>query len=431
MKPKISVANAIIFISYYLIAIGVLFFRWYSNSNYPIYISTLSMVALTIIGIRQIKIKGSIVLHLFVIVAYLILNLLFTSQHHYIREELINEGIMTFSFALLIFYLVKSNSEFKNRFIYKPSFWLLNLYYIINSYIIIKQINNPGFMIRNFTNNSFYLDQIDGLLGSNGTHRLSLLCLAMLYLNYSFSKSDSKVYKSVSKFMLIFVFFSSCYFSVYNDNRMYYALLAVFIIPIIVLSLKNIVKKRSNAVISINKNKLLVSIISIIVILSSFLIVFMTNEKFNKFIVQDIYEQYIEKTYNKITSGSSNASQGEERLILFQYALNAGNGYSLGKGIGAITLMNDKTMPNHFGLNEMTSRVYNGGLLYVAILIYTYYAVYIGYFKRKNIKLKLYILVLLVIMAFYARIFTMPDETFLISLTFLYMAKSIGEVENE
>ena len=78
----------------------------------------------------------------------------------------------------------------------------------------------------------------------------------------------------------------------------------------------------------------------------------------------------------------------------------------------------DQNMPKNFGLCEITSRIYNGGIIYLLILIYIYSTFFNNYFKNTEKITKKFVFLSICIFAIYARVFTMYDETFLIALLY-------------
>ena len=335
--------------------------------------------------------------------------MLLTKNHPYWITEVISYGFLPLTIVLCFRFFARDQKRFEKI--------ILNAYYIINSIVTIIQFYQPGFLIRNFSNNNFYTDQICGLLGTNGTHRLSFLTLACLLLNYCYFYHQNKKTRMTARVMMVFIIISSIYVSAFNDNRMYYFLLVFFLIPMIL----NDLWKKEDKKIKINKKKMKMLLLGACIMLTAGIALYVGNEKVHTFVNEKIIEEHILRTKENITGSITDTGKvTEERIELLKYALEYGNGLYIGKGIGSIRLFDEPSAPKHFGLNEMTSRVYNGGLIYVFILIYLYTTFYRYYFKNLSKFHVFFIAICLLIFSIYARIFTMYDETFLISLLFIF-----------
>lgn len=420
MKVKIT-KNSIIIFSFILMCLSVFFLRWYINSNLVGYVATISSTVLLLFFRKPQKASLNKILSLIIFIIYVLINILLTNEHSNLFEDLIQRTIIPF--MILIFFTIFFNSNFIYEKIKNYIFYIFNCYYIVNTLIILKQIEVKGFMVRNFSNNTLYVDQIDGFFGTNGTHRLCMFFLICLYMNLLNFNSKNKYTKKIAKVMFWIVLITSIYVSAYNNNRMYYLLLIVFIFPI----LYKLSKKKIE--IKISKKKIIQILILLFSIISISVIAYKCNEKFRTFIIEEIYENNIKRTIdstNKTTSATN--EQGEERLDLTIYALEYGNGYFIGKGIGSIALYGDPRLPQHFGLCETTTRIYTGGIFYLLLIAYIYTSFICNYIKNKNKTIYIYIYMTILIFSLYARIFTLFDETFLISIIYLYLAKYIDNL---
>ena len=403
--------------SFFIMCISVFFLRWYINSSLVVYIACFSTLILTIFRSKE-KFKFKDIIVLFILLIYVSLNLLFTSNHTYFFDDFVYHTL--FPMSILIFFTNYFNSNFNLKKFITYFFYLINIYYIINNYIVLKQINVPGFMIRNFSDNNFYLDQISGFFGTNGTHKLCIFFIVSLYLNILFFKSNNKINRVISKIMFLYILITSIYVSSYNDNRIYFILLILFLLPFLY---KNI-----NIKILKNRKKLASIIIIVCSLIVSIFFLYNTNESFKLFVNNDIYEKYILKTFNRFNNVNSTSNKkGEERIELTIYALEKGNGLFLGKGIGSIITYSDPNLPKHFGLNESTLRIYTGGISYLFLLIYVYYHHYSKIIKKEknNLLLKLYLFGTITFLSLYSRIFTNFDETFLISIMYIFIISYI------
>ncbi len=412
MKLSIKKESIIIF-SFILMCISVFFLRWYIDSNLIAYVAFLSSAFLFIFFEKKEKLDIKKIVPLMLIIIYIFINILLTQSHPYLFDDLFVHTILPFS--ILFFFTKYFNSEKIIEKIKKSLFYIFNIYYVCNTFIVLKQIAVKGFMVRNFSNNTFYPDQIDGLFGTNGTHRLCMFFLICIYMNIINFSSENKTRNKISKLMFIFVLVTSLYISAFNDNRMYYLLLVVFLLPVVINKIK--IKKE------INKKTIMKTLIIVTSIGTIFGITYKYNEKFKNFVKVDIYEKNIQKTINRANNTRTDSSEkGEERLDLTIYALKNGNGYLIGKGIGSIVLYGDSNLPKHFGLCETTTRIYTGGIIYLLLIAFVYTMYLSNYVKRKNTIIFTYFFGTIIMFSIYARIFTLFDETFLISLLYLFLA---------
>lgn len=406
MKINKLLVYKIIFLCYIIV---VFFLKWLLNYTPSIQIS-LCIIPLIIIFCKKIDTK--VILSIFFLAMYYILNPLLTSLNiHYINEVILYT-LPGISIALYFYLANSDNSKFKN-FIKTFSFYFINIYMLINAIIMIIQLNNNYFLMFHASNNLYYLDHITGMIGPNGTHRLSLVYIIGIYINYLYLNDNNKIKCLFARIMIIFFITFSIYFSSLNNNRAYYFLLLIFALPLIIKALK-IVKKKSKA--------LFKSFIALILGIITFLSFYNFNPNFKKFIDDSIITEVFENTANRFNASTQGDNISEERLDLFMYAIKNGNGLYLGKGIGKVAILGDPTMPAHFGLSEITSRVYNGGIIYVILITIVYYSIIMTLFKEKKLYLKIFIFFSLLFMAAYQQIYTICEETFLIFLIYYFLS---------
>lgn len=429
---KEKFAYIILIVNFYLSMFSLLFLKWISNSDILYYTNVLCTILILLINFSNIKFKRSYINLLFIFLIYAIINLLITPNHTYFISYFVKQTIIPFLSVILTISLISDEEQMKKK-ILTPSFILFNLYYIINFLIILKQIENPSFMLRNYTANNFYKDHIDGLLGANGTHRLAYFQLFCLYLNIMFFDSKNKMFRLMSKIMFIFVLITSCYASVFNDNRMYFFLVVIYLIPFI--NFGRLFKKKDTKRL-VNGKHIMKAIMVIIAAFLLFFLAFNISEKFNDFVKTQIYEEYILKTYNKVTGSINDENSGkEERVELLRYAINEGK--MTGKGIGVVTPGNSDIVIKHFGLNEMNIRIYSGGIIFAIIILIIYTKTYSEAFKNvtsiRKIFIKLYLLVTIILSSIYFQTFTYPTQTMIFSAIYLLMAYKYNQsnkVEN-
>ena len=402
---KINKLDGLTLFIFKIMLICVLILRWAFDTNILMYIS-LAMPVIYMLFFKKNIVNGLVPIMLLVL--YIIVNLLLFDDHPYYKSELLVVVIAPICVAFCFDIFSKTNYFDKYEF-YKRLALVLNWYYFINALIIIMQILIPGFLVHNFSNNSFYLDQVCGLIGNNGTHRLSVLCLACIYLNIVCIILDKKHAKQ-NYFMTLYIIISSLIISIFNDNKFYYILLGLFFLPII-FNFKQ-VKKYIFKQNKFSNRKLIISFIFIIICIV-FLICY--------FIYRNIYINNVSLSLLKT-----------ERMVLFDYALNAGSPNKLfGHGIGSIMFLFDPQMPEHFGMCELTSRIYTGGYLYLFLMILVFSTFFAKYFNVKKFKNKLFIFLSLISFCYYTQAFSMIDMTFLICLLYYFLSKYYSLIEND
>ena len=418
MQKKINLYSVVSMISFYIMLSIILFFKWYNDSNpqVAILISTFLLSALSIGSLKIEKGYSYIYILITIFILYIIINILFTAQHEYLFESLFMHTLLPLLCVVYFILLNKNKTSFVKKRILNPLFYILNLYYIINFFIILKQINTPGFMIRNFSNNTFYLDQIDGLLGTNGTARLMFLNIICLFINYIFFKTENKRKRIFSKIMFIFILITSCYVSIFNDSRMYYFILILYLFPLFANKIKNIKN-------ILNPKR----IIYVLIISTVFLLIYNFNEKVHRLVYNGIIESYFIRTFEGIKK-EDDKSHKEERIYLLEIAMNNKKGYGIGTGIGSIN-SNGEEINKHFGLNDCNVRIYTGGVIYLILIILLYSSGYQIIMSTNKHSSFIYTFICLLIISFYTQIFTYTDKSLLISMIYFLNKKRGDSIE--
>ena len=397
-------------VSFYIILFYILFLKWAINASVSpiVCVSTALLFMINFKkNIKMIKTKYIIIALSFLFI--ILLNLLFTYEHTYFYGNIVNAILMPFLSALYFVLIIQNEKEKLYKYIFKPSFFILNFYYIINFFIVLKQISTPGFLLHNFTTNSFYLDHVDGLIGANGTAKLMLFNIICINLNLSFSYSKNSKISKFSKFMFIFTLLSSCYVSLMNDSRMYYILLLLFMLPIFIK-----ISKGNFNITKFNINVIRVIVIVIVMLFAS-LVLYSNNSEFKNLIDKNFIDNYFNRTVQDIgTSGN------EERVRLLKIAVENGDGLKLGKGIGSLPF-DGSGYVKHFGLNDFNVRIYNGGIIYVIILLAVYATIYEGilHLNSKQYLFRIYYFIILLILGLYTQVYTYCDKNILLSLIFI------------
>lgn len=349
----------LIMLIYFLIQ--PLIIKWAINKNLIMYIQIIIIFYYIVNILKLKKIKKATLIITFISLLYLLINVLTNGVQKYLYENFIVYGVG--NIIILVFFadFINSKSIEMSEKILKKIITIANLYFFINIPIILLQLNNTYFMMRYHEENTMYSDHITGLIGANGTHKLTFFWVLLIVGNiYNYNKTKNK-------YLLAYIIAQICFMAVissYNDNAAFF-----IIFPIIVSQILLLTKNNSINILKIYKNifwGILVIIISICIVSS--------NENLQEFYNARVLTKINQYT-NQIFNNDNNIKKEEERISLYKYALENGNGYKIGKGIGSITYGDDR-MPRHFGMSEISIKVYEGGLVYIILLIilYTYYS---------------------------------------------------------
>lgn len=405
IKLKNNVMNLFELIIFWYLILQVLFINWFIPKNLTIYISLIIVVYLFCIRYKyNIVVNKKHLIIIYIVFTMILFNLLIHGVRKYTFTSIIKYSFVNVSIVIFFVYIVNEKRQYIEEHLLKYLCIFLNLYFIFNLPIIFKQMSGTYFLMRNYTNNPMYKDHITGLIGSSGTHILTLFWISLVIINLYYCKKNS-VLLILTVIELIFMIF----ISTKNDNTVF-----IFLLPLIIfqLYLYNILKFNIKRIIQV----ILICITSTITINC----LINTNEDVKKFYNDRVlvkYEQIMKKQENR----SSTQMKDEERIALLKYSLAQGNGYKTGMGIGSVTY-GDKSMPAHFGMSEISIKVYEGGIIYFSVLIllygYYYYKIISNGFTKKTSKRITFYLVILncLLLAMYTQIFRIVELTILLSL---------------
>lgn len=349
---KMNLLNKIIFL-YFIFQI--FFLRWFSGSGYISYIAIILAVILFFNKRIFFEIKSTDILIIFCFIFIVIINLINNGINPLFINNLYSQGIANLIIIVYIFIIASDNIEGLKTFILQDLFIIFNIYFIVNIPIIIKQLDYTYFLMRNVHNNPMYEDHITGLIGASGTHELTFYWIVLILINlYKYSQTKKKIIPIITSFYVIFMFIVSSQ----NDNTAFFILF-----PIIMgqFFIKDIINRRKFFV-NIIKALLLVVVLGGISIY-----IYDNNADVNKFVNTRVLSKL--EQFGLADRSVTSSDSDEERIALFKTALEIGNGYKLGCGIGSIKLGADPSLPPHFGMSEISSRTYEGGIIYLGMLI--------------------------------------------------------------
>ncbi|WP_434798763.1 hypothetical protein [Terrisporobacter vanillatitrophus] len=387
-----------------------LLLKWAIDKSFIKYIQIilLAYFILRLVKTKQIC-KSTIIVNAISIILILI-NLLKFGIGEYYYFNLIICGFGNIMILVFLGNLIKNKRKNIISQIIKIFYVFSNCYFIINIPIILKQLEKTYFMFRFHEMNPMYEDHITGLIGSSGTHRLTFFWISLIVVNiYMYNKIKKKlllIYMALQVCFMVFI-------SSQNDNTAFFLIFPIIIIQILVLLVDKI------------NFKLIIKIICSFSIISVITItLFNSNEEIKEFFNNRVLEKIYQYT-NNADKHNSNIKNKEERIELFEYALEHGDGYKLGKGIGSVTY-SDKSMPIHFGMSEISIKTYEGGLIYLIwlILIYAYYSykiiLYTDNFSDKKKRIIFVILLLdFILFSTYTQIFSTSEILIFWGITLL------------
>lgn len=372
----------------YILIFNLLFERWMlpiDLSKY-IYLVIGCYIAYQYL-IRGIKVTKGVTFMTLASVIIISMNIMLHGCNSSFMSSLIMYGIGNSVIIIFFIYMISYKEWYINNFFINKVRKIFNVYFIINIPIILRQLNNTYFLMRFYDNNPMYEDHITGLIGSSGTHRLTLYWIALVVMNISYYMKERK--KS-TLYLMIFQIIFMVVISAQNDNTCFYLLFPLIVIQVIIYY--GIKEKASR----------FKSIIVLLGIIVSLCYIISSNSEISEFLNTRVKGKVLQLTGN--IDQYDNRKEEEERIELFKYSLSYGNGYTSGMGIGTVKYA-DPTMPSHFGMSEISIKVYEGGIVYFSYLIILYSYLLFHNFSRKNLLVFLLIVINLTILAFYTQVF--------------------------
>lgn len=290
-------------------------------------------------------------------------------------------GTMVVILALINIY--KNNQGFAESFL-KWLFKWLNIYMIVNSFIIIGQYFIPYFLMNKsalgLVSNDAYFDQITGFLGINGTTRWAIWSLLTIILNFN------KYYETKNKKLLMYNIFFICLslmLSLMNSSRGFYVSLPVTLV-IYFLVIK---KVRINV-------RLRYAVVMLLALLAV-LALYKTNAT-----VRNILDDTIMEKIELYSTGNVERmiASGDDRAGAVAYGVEQGGRF--GKGIGSIPMHSSRDAEvKYLGLNSASSYIYMIGVVgyFFYAFIWSRLAVIMCFGKKK-----IYIFKTLIFIAYFS-----------------------------
>ena len=271
----------------------------------------------------------------------------------------------------------------------------LNIYYIINFFVILEQRGETYFLMPvDRIRHMYYPDHMAGLLGIDGTHRLALVTVFVILVNmyYTISKKCSRQKQVLTIIYIIITIITAFYTSALNDNNMVYLLIPIFIFLFYMLDKNNTRNKWFKVFAA-----LLFSCITLYIVANSSLLTETLGSRIGS-VIKNIFTIF-------------NSSEiKEERAIYVLYSLVQLNGWFIGQGFGTVQIRLDPSITalgydyRNWGMSDIASLIAIGGLIfYIAIVLI--YSNLISH-KRESRRIKKYVMVIMFLLTYYHQVFT-------------------------
>ena len=206
--------------------IQVFFIRWFNGKSYISYIGILLFFIMILRKKHIFKLKITDLIVCYMFISIVCINIAGNGIQPLLVRNLYTQGIADFFVIAYILILVYENREGLGRFIRNDLFYIFNIYFLINIPILLKQIGNTFFLMRNFEENPFYQDHITGLIGANGTHELTFYWIMLILINmYRYSVKKEKALLVVNVIYVIFMIIISSQ----NDNTAFFIIFPLII----------------------------------------------------------------------------------------------------------------------------------------------------------------------------------------------------------
>lgn len=282
---------------------------------------------------------------------------------------------------------------------------ILNIYFFINTIIMYLQINGHDELLDTTFYSELKFDYMSGLFGGNdGTHRVTLFAALVTILMLFYYKRLNIFMKCFNLIIYLFSIIFTTYLSTQNDNVSFFIFVPLSVIIYYLIYYKKIFLILKKAALPT----------CIIVCLYCILNILIINDVqgFGKILTRLNMTIF---SYGNKSGVLSNTI--DERALLFSIALKNGNCF--GQGIGAIKILGEETISNHFGMASAQSLVY-----IIGIVPYILYIIFIasGYTKKMPL-ICLSFIVYIFATAYYTQVLTVFNSTILFSIILMLMGR--------
>lgn len=282
-------------------------------------------------------------------------------------------------------------------YFFKHIFWPLNIYHVVNLFIMFCQLKNVTFMQAVATfNNTSNVDLVSGLLGYSATPEVALFACFTVAYNFSYSVKCKHPY--IVRIYNVILVIVNLVLAMQNDNKTLFILLPYTLFWVWINETRKNVSKR-------------------FVMFFSFILAAVLIVQIRLPIIDSIFQELEE--INSMISGTLShtmqVSGSNERIEMIIYAFNSGKTWILGQGLGTYGFYDPDTFGfHHFGQADLGSLLCLGGVWITTFIIAFYYKILfiissIG--SRILNNSKLFIAIYLLILSSAYQVFTTSTET--------------------
>lgn len=400
----------------YYFLFEILFLRWYGKSLFKyMHLIIITLIFFKVI-LRKVKFKVMDIIFCLIYIFVIVINILSNGIQPLLVTNGYMYGVVNIIPVIYIITLVYEKNKTLYKFLMKDLYRILNIYFVINIPILIKQLEGNYFLMRNTESNPGYFDHITGLIGASGTHELTFYWILLVLINlYKYYKTNNKRILIITGAYTLFMFIISSQ----NDNTAFFIIFPAIMMQYLLINIKNI---------NISVWTIIKYIILIVVIGSLGVYTYKNNENVNEFVDTRVVSKL--QQFGIGDRNNTNVDSDEERIALFKTALESGNGYKLGKGIGSIQSYGDPSLPQHFGMSEISIRTYEGGLIYLITLI-LFFSYFLNRITSNFSFMSFFIVVInMTFFAVYTQIFRKPFYTFALSIIVYIFNETYNNAKN-
>ncbi len=399
MNLVIKKKNVLDFLILWLLILHVMIIRWFNVTGY------FNLLVIILIAISMVRdlfqyINQKTIFVFILMISYMLINFGIRGGDFMILTRNIFEIMTPFLILIYLSHLMLSKKIFLIDF-FKQCFWVLNIYTIINIPVLLLQLTG-SYWLAGFTDtpNPFVPDLICGLLGYNGTPQLALFTSFIPIYNYVcyrfFIPKSYKTYFAIYNLFLVLFF---AIISLFNDNKGYYLILAMFVAIYYIIS--NEAKLFSRKTITKFSSQLKQLFIWVGILSIPGYLLYRFTAVGNS----------IDTIFHEIRVGItySNAAQGSnERIGMIAFSLQEDNNRLMGYGLGTYTW----TAPDafgfaHYGQSDLGTFLCLAGIIFLllidALIFYAFRNIY------KNIYLPVVILIGFNVLAIFTQVFTVTS----------------------
>lgn len=366
-----------------------------------------------------------------ILILMLIYVFFFLSSYmgHYTSFSLLRKNLFALSYVFLYYlyitFLCKKNWTFvRNKMI--NLFWVFNLYFVINIFVLIIQIKTPGVMAGYSTKvNPLKLDLISGLFGYSGTHQLCIYSCFIILYNLCYFRYYAKKYKKLLAFYTAFLFVFSCVVSMFNDNKMFYLLIVVF------LGLYYLVEFWDARSVNSQYVSLFKIVVIIIILVALGVILYNTNSSIKHMFDSNIGDMMF-KLRRTLDNKNIFIAGSAERIYMLIYAFTKFDAVFFGYGLASYTFYDAEALGfKHFGQADLGTMLCLGGLWFTILCVafYLYCWNSICDLSSNQFIVKLYNMGICLLIGVYTVSF--KNISIAILLLFLYIAIGLSNREKK